>query len=63
MKQSGIKLGTHGEQYGNWMSNPVFYTLGGVIVVTALLAILSFTVFRLPILGTILAVMALEGRK
>ena len=53
MKQNGIKLGTHGEQYGNWMSNPVFYMLGGVIAVTALLAILSFTVFRLPILGAI----------
>ena len=26
MKQNSIKLGTHGEQYGNWMSNPVFYT-------------------------------------
>lgn len=59
MKQSGIKLGTHGEQYGNWMSNPVFYMLGGVIAVTALLVILSFTVFRLPILGVIFSVIAI----
>ena len=56
MKQSGIKLGTHGEQYGNWMSNPVFYMLSGIIAVAAILAALSFAVFRLPALGVIFTV-------
>ena len=56
MDQKNIKIGTHGEQYGNWMSNPVFYMLGGVIAVAALLMILSFLVFHLPVLGIIFAV-------
>lgn len=56
MDQKNIKIGTHGEQYGNWMSNPVFYMLGGVIAVTAILTILSFSVFHLPVLGIIFAV-------
>lgn len=56
MNQKEIKIGTHGEQYGNWMSKPVFYMLGGGIALAALLAVLSFTVFHLPILGIIFAV-------
>ena len=53
MEQRNIKIGTHGEQYGNWMSNPVFYMLGGVIAVAALLTFLFFKVFHFPILGVI----------
>ena len=56
MKQRDIKIGTHGEQYGNWMSNPVFYMLGGVIAVAALLTIMFFSVFLLPVLGAIFLV-------
>ena len=26
-QQNMIHLGTHGEDYGNWMSNPVLYTI------------------------------------
>ena len=26
LKQENIRLGTHGEDYGSWMSNPVFYS-------------------------------------
>ncbi|MBQ9157265.1 MAG: methyltransferase domain-containing protein [Eubacterium sp.] len=61
MNQKNIKLGTHGEQYGNWMSNPVFYMLGGVIAVIALLTVLSFTVFHLPVLGIIFAVLLIAA--
>jgi ubiquinone/menaquinone biosynthesis C-methylase UbiE len=57
MEQKNIKIGTHGEQYGNWMSNLVFYILGVVIAVAALLAVLSFAVFRLPVLGVIFLVL------
>ena len=56
MNQRDIKIGTHGEQYGNWMSKPVFYMLGGGIAVAAVLTALSFAVFHLPILGIIFAV-------
>lgn len=56
MNQKEIKIGTHGEQYGNWMSKPVFYMLGGGIAVAAVLTALSFAVFHLPILGIIFAV-------
>ena len=43
-----IHLGTHGEDYGSWMSNPVFYMIGGLLALSVVLAVLSFTVFRLP---------------
>ena len=33
-QQNMIHLGTHGEDYGTWMSNPVLYTIGGLLVVT-----------------------------
>ena len=29
-KQENIRLGTHGEDYGSWMSNPAFYIIGGI---------------------------------
>ena len=41
-KQENIRLGTHGEDYGSWMSNPVFYIIGGIGVLAAVLAVLSF---------------------
>ena len=28
-RRENIHLGTHGEKYGNWMSAPVFYMVGG----------------------------------
>lgn len=48
-----IHLGTHGEDYGSWMSNPVFYMIGGLLALSVVLAVLSFTVFRLPWLGAV----------
>ena len=44
-----IHLGTHGEKYGNWMSAPVFYMVGGLLVLAAVLAVLFFTVFRITV--------------
>lgn len=52
-KQAQIRVGTHGEDYGSWMSNPVFYVFGGIALAAAVLAILSFTVFRITILGVL----------
>ena len=44
-----IHLGTHGEKYGNWMSAPVFYMIGGLLVLAAVLAVLFFTVSRITV--------------
>ena len=30
-QQAEIRLGSHGEDYGSWMSNPVFYIIGGIM--------------------------------
>lgn len=57
-QQKGIRLGTHGEDYGNWMSNPVFYMVGGLLALAVALAVLSFTVFRLTVLGVIFVIAA-----
>ena len=31
-KEKPVRLGTHGENYGNWMSAPVFYMVGALVV-------------------------------
>ncbi len=54
--QKQIKVGTHGEDYGSWMSNPVFYVFGGIALVALVLAVLSFSVFQLTALGIVFAV-------
>jgi len=28
--QKNIRIGTHGEKYGNWMSNPFLGMIGGI---------------------------------
>ena len=53
--QKRIRLGTHGENYGSWMSYPIFILFGSFFAVAVLLAVLSFTVFHLMLLGVILA--------
>lgn len=42
-KQEQIHLGTHGENYGSWMSTPVFLMIGG----GALLALVGLFVLCL----------------
>ncbi|MCD8027331.1 MAG: class I SAM-dependent methyltransferase [Erysipelotrichaceae bacterium] len=54
--QSRIHLGTHGENYGTWMSFPVFYMMGGKVFVVLILTILSFKVFHMTVLGIILII-------
>ena len=55
-KQEAVRLGTHGEDYGNWMSNPVFYMLGVLLALSVVLTAMSFTLFRLTVLGVIFAI-------
>src|SRR5699024_674207 len=49
--QKVVRLGTNGEDYGNWMSDPVFYMVGGLTTLAVLLAVLSFAVLHIPVLG------------
>lgn len=51
MNKEEIRVGTHGEDYGNWMSNPVFYMITSLLTLSATLAVLSFTVLSLTVLG------------
>ena len=59
IRQAVIRLGTHGENYGSWMSNPVFYVVGGLLVLSVVLAVLSFTVFHITALGVVFVIAAL----
>ncbi len=64
--QPDIRLGTHGEDYGSWMSNPVFYMMGGLALAALILAVLSFAAFHITALGIIfivvlIALLALTG--
>ena len=54
--QSAICLGTHGEDYGSWMSTPVFYMVGGLTALAALLAVLSFAVFHIFVPGILFVI-------
>ena len=58
-KQENIRLGTHGEDYGSWMSNPVFYIIGGIGVLAAVLAVLSFYVLHVAVLGVLCIVITI----
>ena len=58
-KQENIRLGTHGEDYGSWMSNPVFYIIGGMGDLATVLAVLSFYVFRVAVLGILFAIITI----
>lgn len=53
VRQKTIHLGTHGEDYGSWMPNPVFYMAGGLFTLTVALAALSFAVFHITVLGVL----------
>ncbi len=57
-RQAAIRLGTHGEDYGNWMPVSMFWLVGGLLILAVVLAVLSFTVFRLTVLGVIFVVAA-----
>lgn len=50
-----IHLGTHGEDYGNWMSNLVFYAVGAMLALMVGLTALCFTAFTFRLSGMIFA--------
>lgn len=57
-QQETIRLGTHGEKYGNWMSATVFYMMGGLLALAVVLAVLAFAIFHLTVLGVIFMIAA-----
>ena len=59
MKQKPIHLGTHGEDYGNWMPASMLQLVGGLAALAAVLAALSFAVFHIPVLGAVCVIAAL----
>lgn len=44
--QDNIKIGTHGEDYGNWMSTPMFYIVGETGVLFSVLSVLCFWIWH-----------------
>ena len=54
--QKAICLGTHGEDYGSWMSTPVFYMVGGLTALAVLFAVLSFVVFHIFVPGILFVI-------
>ena len=57
-KQSEVHLGTHDEDYGNWMPVSMLWLVGGLLALAAVLAVLSFMVFWLTVLGVIFVIAA-----
>ena len=58
VQQKEIRLRTHGEDYGSWMSNPVFYVVGALLALSVVLAVLSFAVFHITALGVVFVIAA-----
>ena len=57
-RQTAIRLGAHGEDYGNWMPVSMLRLVGGLLFLSVVLAALSFTVFHLTALGVIFIIAA-----
>ena len=54
-----IRLGTHGEQYGNWMPVSMLSLMGGLLALAAALAALCFAAFHWNVLGVLFTLAAL----
>lgn len=57
-KQEPVRLGTHGENYGNWMSAPVFYMVGALVVLMAALCVISHFIPGMRLLGVLALIAA-----
>ena len=58
-KQKSIQIGTHGEDYGSWMSTPVFLIIGAVLLAAAVLAYVFVEVLSITWLGILFGILAL----
>ena len=57
-KSKSIRLGTHGENYGNWMSAPVFYMVGALVVLMAVLCVISHFIPGMRLIGVLALIAA-----
>ena len=53
IEQEKIRLGTHGENYGSWMSTPVFFMIGGGALLALALAVGSFVWLHVVVLAAL----------
>ena len=58
VQQKEIRLGTHGEHYGELDVKPVFYVIGALLALSVVLAVLSFAVFHITALGVVFVIAA-----
>lgn len=58
-RATGVRIGTHGEKYGNWMPVTVLGAVGGLAVLAAVLAVASATLLGSAVLAVLLAAAAL----
>lgn len=54
-----LHLGTHGEDYGNWMPVSMLRLVGGLAILAAVLAVLSSAVFHITALDVVFVIAAL----
>lgn len=57
-KRKPVRLGTHGENYGNWMSAPVFYMVGALVVLMAVLCVISHFIPGMRLIGVLALIAA-----
>ena len=57
-KEKPVRLGTHGENYGNWMSAPVFYMVGALVVFMAVLCVISHFIPGMRLIGVLALIAA-----
>ena len=57
--QKTIRLGTHGEQYGNWMPVSMLVMVGGLLALAGAFAALCFAAFRLNVPGVLFTLITL----
>ena len=57
--EAPIRLGTHGENYGSWMSNSVFIIVIAGIIFSGLMTVVSFALFHIVFLGAVFLVITL----
>ena len=54
-----IRLGTHGEDYGNWIPVSMLRLVGGLAALAAVFSALFFSVFHITVLGVVFMIAAL----
>ena len=62
-KEKPVRLGTHGENYGNWMSAPVFYMVGALVVFMAVLCVISHFIPGMRLIGVLALIKKMQKKR